>query len=96
LRSQVIGTQATPNQVNPWAGDTQPVIEGRLDAIDKKPWFLAGQKGWAINVAWLFGNKTPRIEQRMGWTVDGVEHKVSLDFGTYVQDPKALFKNAGK
>lgn len=95
LNSQMIGTQAAPNQVNPWQGDVTPVVEGRLDVVSGKPWFLAGQKGWAINVAWLFGNKTPRVEQRQGWTVDGVEHKVSLDFGAYVQDPAALFKNPG-
>lgn len=95
LNSQMIGTQAAPNQVNPWQGDVIPVVEGRLDVASGKPWFLAAQRGWAINVAWLFGNKTPRVEQRQGWTVDGVEHKVSLDFGAYVQDPAALFKNPG-
>ncbi len=95
LNSQFIGTQETPTQINPWQGDVTAITEARLDTVAGKPWFLLGPKGWTINVAWLFGNKTPRVEQRQGWTVDGVEHKISTDFGAYVQEPRALFKNPG-
>lgn len=96
LNSQLIGTQQQPNQVNPWLHAVMPVPEARLDMGNKKAWYLAGPKGWAINVAWLFGNKLPRVEQRQGWTIDGVEHKVSIDFGCYIHDWRALYLNPGQ
>lgn len=95
LHGQVVGTQAEPNKPNPWAGFVVPVPEGRLDGTGPLPWFLAGAKGFAVNVAWLSGNETPRVEQRQGWTVDGTEYKVSIDAGAYVADWRALYKNPG-
>jgi hypothetical protein len=95
LNSMMIGTQEAPNQVNPWKNVVQPVTDARLDFDGSGAWFLSAQKGWGINTAWLGGNKTPRVEQRQGWTVDGTEFKVSIDFGCYVQDWRALFKNPG-
>lgn len=95
LHGQVVGTQAEPNKPNPWAGYVVPVPEGRLDGAGVLPWFLAGAKGFAVNVAWLGGNETPRVEQRQGWTVDGTEYKVSIDAGAYVADWRALYKNPG-
>lgn len=95
LNSQTIGTQAQPNQVNPWQNAVTPVAEARLDMKSNRAWYLAGPKGWAMNIAWLYGNKAPRVEQRQGWTIDGVEHKVSLDFCTFINDYRALFMNPG-
>jgi hypothetical protein len=95
LHSMVIGTQAQPNQSNPWQGKVRPITDARLDISGSPAWFLAGPKGWGINTAWLGGNKTPRVEQRLGWSVDGTEYKVSIDFGAYVQDWRALYKNPG-
>jgi hypothetical protein len=95
LHSMVIGTQEQPNQANPWQNSVQPVAEARLDLLAGGAWFLCGPKGWGINTAWLGGNKTPRVEQRQGWTIDGTEFKVSIDFGCYVQDWRALYKNPG-
>ncbi len=95
MGSQYIGTQATPTQLNPWQGDVTVVVDGRLDAASGLPWFLAAAKGLTINVAYLFGNKAMRLEQRQGFTVDGVEFKVSSDFGAYVQDWNGLYKNPG-
>lgn len=95
LNSQMIGTQTQPNQENPWKGTAEIVTEGRLDMVDKCPWFMAGPKGYSINVAYLFGNKDVRIEQRLGWTVDGVQFKVSSDFGVYVESWEGLYKNPG-
>lgn len=95
LQSQFIGTQASPTQINPWQGDVTPVTEGRLDFAAGNPWFLLGPKGMTVNVAYLFGNKGIRLEQRQGFTIDGVQFKVSSDFGTYVADWRPMYKNPG-
>ena len=95
MGSQYIGTQASPTQINPWQGDVSIVVEGRLDAAANLPWFLAAAKGTTINVAYLFGNTGIRLEQRQGFTVDGVEFKVSSDFGAYINDWMGLYKNPG-
>ena len=98
LHSVTIGTQAQPNQSNPWHtshNSVVPLSDARLDAKDPKAWYLAAAKGQAINVAWLFGNKTPRLENRKGWNIDGTEFKVGIDFGAYIKDFRGLYKNPG-
>lgn len=95
LHAQVVGTQEQPNVPNPWAGYVVPVPEGRLDQESPRPWFMAAAKGFSIDVAWLGGNKTPRVEQRQGWSVDGTEYKVGIDAGAYVAEWRGLYKNPG-
>ena len=95
LNATVIGTQAEPNRPNPWTNYCTPVIEPRLDGTGALPWFLAGMRGTFLSVAWLGGNKTPRVEQRQGWTIDGTEFKVSIDAGAFINDPRAGTKNPG-
>ena len=95
LNSMMIGTQAQPNQINPWKGAAEPVVEGRLDQANGAPWFMAGPRGTTISVAYLFGNKDVRMEQRAGWSVDGTEFKVSSDFGVFIEGYEALYKNPG-
>lgn len=97
IGSEYIGSQEQPLVRNPWAvRGYEVVVEARLDpSTGTAPWFAAAMKGLAINVAWLGGQKAPRIEQRDGWTVDGVELKVSIDAGAYIRDPRGLYKNAG-
>ncbi len=95
LNATVIGTQAEPNRPNPWTNYCTPIIEPRLDGTGALPWFLAGMRGSFLSVAWLGGNKTPRVEQRQGWTIDGTEFKVSIDAGAFINDPRAGTKNPG-
>lgn len=95
LNATVIGTQAQPNVPNPWTNYCTPIIEPRLDGTGALPWFLAGMRGTFLSVAWLGGNKTPRVEQRQGWTIDGTEYKVSIDAGAFINDPRAGTKNPG-
>lgn len=96
LHGQVIGTQAQPNVPNPWANSVVPVPEGRLDGHTTLAWYIAAAKGFSIDVAWLHGNKVPRVEQRQGWSIDGAEYKVGIDAGAFVADWRGLFKNPGK
>lgn len=96
LHGQVIGTQAQPNVPNPWANSVVPVPEGRLDGHGALAWYIAAAKGFSVNVAWLHGNKVPRVEQRQGWNIDGAEYKVGIDAGAFVADWRGLYKNPGK
>ena len=96
LHGQVIGTQAQPNVPNPWANSVTPVPEGRLDGHTALAWYIAASKGFSIDVAWLHGNKVPRVEQRQGWSIDGAEYKVGIDAGAFVADWRGLYKNPGK
>lgn len=95
LNATVIGTQAEPGVPNPWVNAVVPVPEGRLDGLSALPWFLAAQKGQFINVAFLGGNRSPRVEQRTAWTIDGVEFKISMDMGVFARDPRGGYKNEG-
>ena len=96
MHGQVIGTQAQPNVPNPWANFVTPVPEGRLDGHTALAWYIAASKGFSIDVAWLHGNKVPRVEQRQGWSIDGAEYKVGIDAGAFVADWRGLYKNPGK
>lgn len=49
----------------------------------------------AIMVAFLNGDQTPFLEQKLGWRVDGVEWKLRFDFGAQFFDPKGAVTNAG-
>jgi hypothetical protein len=49
----------------------------------------------AIVVAFLNGQETPFMEQKLGWRVDGTEWKLRLDFGAQFFDPKGAVTNAG-
>lgn len=96
LRSTSVGTADQPNMYNPYQNAVQPIMDGRIDVAGVKKWFVVADKGQSIDVAWLGGNKTPRIEQRNGWNVDGVEYKISIDAGAYVADWRGLYVNPGE
>lgn len=95
LNATVIGTQEQPNVPNPWNNAVTPITEGRLDGLATLPWFLAAPRGQFINVAYLGGNRTPRVEQRQGWTIDGTEFKISIDAGVFIRDPRGGYENEG-
>ena len=74
------------------------VSEARLDAsATPNAWYLAGDPNThdTIEVAYLNGIKTPMLEQRPGWHVDGVEFKVRMDAGVKAMGHRALFRNSG-
>ncbi len=60
-------------------------------------WFLSADPAAVdtIYVAFLNGNETPRIEERMGFEVDGLEIKCAIDVGVAPIDWVGLYKNAG-
>ena len=83
-----------PNSV---AGTFEVISDARLDDNSATAWYGAANSGMhdTIEVAYLDGNQVPRLEQQNGWSVDGVEFKVSLDAGVSPLDYRTLCKNPG-
>lgn len=49
-----------------------------------------------IEVAFLDGNQEPYVEQQAGFSVDGTQYKVRLDFGVAAVDYRGAVTNAGQ
>ncbi len=97
---QVLGSTADINGshagvLNPFRNRFQIVSDAELTSATN--WFMAASPSLVetIEVAFLNGNSAPRIEQQPGWKVDGMDWKISLDFGVKAWDYRGLFKNAG-
>jgi len=84
------------SRVNPYAGDyLTRVYDARLDGSDTAKYYFAGPKGMTVTVFYLNGQKTPYMEQKEGWTVDGTEFKVRIDAAAKAVDWVGLVSNAG-
>ena len=97
---QVLGSTADINGshagvLNPFRNRFQIISDAELSSATN--WFMAAMPNLVdtIEVAFLNGNASPRIEQQPGWKVDGMDWKISLDFGVKAWDYRGLFKNAG-
>jgi hypothetical protein len=89
-------TDAAKAPNNPYAGNYfTRVYEPRLDDDSTKAWYLLGPRGKTVVVFFLNGIKTPYLETREGWTVDGVEYKVRIDVGAKAVDWRGMTKNPG-
>lgn len=83
-------------RVNPYSGAYfTRVYEARLDDDDVAAWYLAAQKGKTVKVYFLNGNQRPYMEERSGWSVDGMEYKVRIDAAAKAIDWRGLFYNKG-
>lgn len=92
----VIGTQASPNVSNIYAGAYfTRIYEPRLDDSSTTAWYLAARKGKTVKVFFLNGNKTPFLDTKQGWSRDGVEFKVRIDCGAKALSWKGIYKNPG-
>jgi hypothetical protein len=96
FRSTLEGTQASPNQINPYAGNYfQRVYDARLDGDDANGWYLAGPKGKTVTMFFLNGIQKPYLETKDGFEVDAVEYKVRIDCAAAAVDHRALYMNDG-
>lgn len=94
--NQFAGDDKSATRANPYAGSRfTRVYEPRLDDDSATAYYVAGAKGKTVRVFFLNGQRRPYLEQRTGWTVDGVEHKVRLDAGAKALDWVGLGRNAG-
>ena len=96
FQSNMIGTQALPNQVNIYSGNyVNRVYEPRLDSDSTTAWYLAGQKGKTVTVFFLNGAERPFMEEKQGFNVDGAEFKVRMEATAKALDWRGVYKNAG-
>ena len=60
-------------------------------------WFLAcdPQRFDGLVISYFNGQAAPTLAQRDGWTVDGVEFKVTLDVAAAPADYRGLYMNYG-
>jgi phage head maturation protease len=82
--------------VNPYKGRFVVVADAELTNPDA--WYLVADASQhdTIEVTYLNGVETPRLETRQGFDVDGIEYKVAFDCGVSALDFRGVFKNAGK
>lgn len=75
----------------------EPIVEAILDGHSTTAWYMAASSADVDTIEWCYleGAEGPQMSSRMGFTVDGVEIKVSLDFGASVIDHRGLDKNPG-
>lgn len=81
--------------VNPFGGKLQILVEARL--TDTHRWYISADPASAegLEYAYLQGAEGPQTESRVGFSVDGVEFKVRLDFGAAFVDWRGWYTNAG-
>lgn len=81
---------------NPYKGRFVVVADAEL--TDPDAWYLVADATQhdTIEVTYLNGIETPRLETRQGFEVDGIEYKVAFDVGVDAIDFRGLYKNAGK
>jgi hypothetical protein len=95
--STLEGVQAKPNLINPYSGRYfTRVYEARLSDNSPTAWYLAAQKGMTVQVNYLNGQTDPYLEQKEGWSVDGVEFKVRIDGSAKALDWRGISKNPGQ
>ena len=82
--------------VNPYKGRFIVVADAEL--TDPDAWYLVADATQhdTIEVTYLNGVETPRLETRQGFDVDGIEYKVAFDCGVSALEFRGLYKNAGK
>ncbi|MEJ5080835.1 prohead protease/major capsid protein fusion protein [Ochrobactrum sp. MYb379] len=86
---------ANSENVNPFAGKLQLVVDRRLTA---GAWYLVASPGLvpSLEYAYLEGAAGPQFDTRLGFDVDGVEVKVRVDFGAGWTDHRGWYKNPGQ
>lgn len=91
------GSSTAFTEANIWASRLTPIYDARIDADDAAKWYLAASPMAAetIEVAYLNGVQTPRLEQQEGFTVDGVIMKVAHDVGVAPMDWRYMYHNDG-
>lgn len=100
LTAEQLLTQITPvqvDQVNPFGGKLELIVEPRLDAVSATAWYLAADPALVdtIEYAYLDGEPGPQIFIEQGFEIDGMSMKCREDFGAGVLNWRGLYKAAG-
>jgi hypothetical protein len=88
---------STVSEVNPFKDRLQPIADPRLDVDSAAKWYLAGEPGQVdtIEACFLDGEEGPRVEQRIGFDVDGLEIKVAMDFAAAPVEHRGMLRANG-
>lgn len=81
-----------PNIVN---GLFRDIVDSPRLTGNRRYLFADPNEAPVIEVAFLDGNQEPFVEQQAGFTVDGTQYKVRLDFGVAAIDYRGAVTNAG-
>jgi len=75
----------------------EPIVEAILDGVSTTAWYLAASNSQVDTVEYSFleGAEGVQMSSRIGFTVDGIELKASLDFAAAAIDWRGLDKNPG-
>lgn len=75
----------------------EPIIDAVLDSLTGTSWFMVADHNQCdtVEYCYLDGAEGVQMSSRMGFTVDGVEFKASLDFAGAVIDHRGMDKNPG-
>lgn len=84
----------TTDDVNPFAGKLELVVEPRLSG---NAWYLAADQTQidGLSYAYLEDESGPQLFTREGFDVDGIEFKVRLDYGCGFDDWRGWYRNPG-
>lgn len=85
------------SSANPFSGQLTLVVDPRLDAVSATAWYVAAASGQidTLEYAYLEEAQGPQVFTKEGWSKDGMEFKVRLDFGCAAIDWRGLYRNPG-
>lgn len=75
----------------------EPIVETLLDGSSATAWYLAASNSEVdtVEYCYLEGSEGVQMSERIGFTVDGMEMKATLDFAAAVIDHRGLYKDNG-
>lgn len=97
LTSATGGAQAPNPFYNQLTVISEPYLDDSSHTKGTTAWYLLGDQNMhdTFEVAFVGGQQSPYLESRDGWSVDGVEYKVRIEFGVAALDYRAMFRNDG-
>jgi len=97
MRSETDPAQSNSKKPNAVRNAAQVITDPRLDANSATAWYMLADQNDVptVEVAFLDGVDTPYLESQNGFTIDGVQWKVRLDYGVAAADWRGAQYNAG-
>lgn len=97
LSSETDPSKANSRIPNPVRNMAEPVFDARLDNDSVTAWYLTANPGQfdTIGVGYLNGNEAPYMEEKEGFTVDGMTYKVRMEAAAAALEYRTMYKNAG-
>lgn len=92
-----IGASQNNSRKPNYAPPLEVITDARLDTASATAYYVAADPSMhdTAEVTYLEGQKRPVLEQQQGWSIDGTEFKVRIDFGVSALDYRGFANNAG-